>query len=112
MSAALEAALEEFFRKQVRLAGGITIKLAPTVRGIPDRLVVFPGGRFYLVELKTAKGRLSEIQKHWHERLASQTGVRVSVLYGQEEIRRWVAAHVASTGPKTRKPRVKKEVPA
>ncbi len=100
---ALEAALEEFFRKQVRLAGGVTIKLAPTVRGIPDRLAVFPGGRFWFVELKTSRGRLSSIQQHWHQRLLDQTGVRVSVLYGKEEIARWVNARVDERGPQNRK---------
>lgn len=102
---ALESALEGYFRKRVRGMGAMTIKLAPTVRGIPDRLVIMPKGRFALVELKTDRGRLSEIQKHWHEQLYRLTGVVVVVLYGKVEIDRWVTAQVDAIAPKTRKPR-------
>jgi len=102
---ALESALEGYFRKRVRGMGAMTIKLAPTVRGIPDRLVIMPKGRFALVELKTERGRLSEIQKHWHEQLYRLTGVVVVVLYGKPEIDRWVTSQVDAIAPKTRKPR-------
>lgn len=85
----LERELEAFFRRRVMLAGGYTIKLAPTERGIPDRLVIFPRGRMYLVELKTEKGRLSPIQKHWHDRLASRH-VTVYVLYGKDDVVAWI----------------------
>lgn len=94
----LESHLEAVFSKRVRKMGGYTIKLAPTERGVPDRLAVFPKGRMFLVELKTEKGRLSPLQVHWHGRMADR-GVRVYTLYGEAQIKEWVAWVIDSLGP-------------
>jgi hypothetical protein len=49
-----ESQLETYFVRVVRLVlHGKTFKMAPTVRGVPDRLVLLPGGVVELVELKT-----------------------------------------------------------
>lgn len=85
-----EANLEKIFQHQVRLAGGISYKLAPTTAGIPDRLVMFPGGKMYLVELKTEKGQLSPIQEVLHERLSEEFNVPVYTLYGSRMIAIWI----------------------
>ena len=99
----LEAALESHFRKKVKHSlGGIPIKMAPVHAGIPDRLVVLPGGKLVFVELKADGGRLSEIQKHWHAMLR-MLGSRVYVLTGAEEIDEWVRQIAAENDPKTRK---------
>ena len=99
-----EAKLEEFFRKRVKLLGGFTVKLAPMEAGVPDRLVIFPGGRFFLVELKTETGTLRPIQKIWHERMLGGWQVRVWTLYGEDDIRRWLRAIVSHGDPVPRKP--------
>jgi hypothetical protein len=86
-----EAAIEALLNKRVRSAlGGMTVKLAPTTVGIPDRLVILPGGRLYLVELKAPNGRVSASQKHLHEVLRGM-GVRVAVLHSQAEVLEWIA---------------------
>lgn len=86
----LEAPLEAYFRKRVRLAlGGIVVKLAPTLAGVPDRLAILPGGRIFLVELKTDTGKLSPIQSVWHAE-AQSLGSPVAVLFGKDEIDSWV----------------------
>ena len=85
-----EAQLEEIFRRRVRMSlGGIVSKLAPTTAGMPDRLVILPGGRLYLVELKTEEGKLSPIQVAWHTKV-KDLGAPVHVLYGEEQIRSWI----------------------
>lgn len=86
-----EAQLETLFLLRVRGLGGMLVKLAPTVAGIPDRLVLLPCNRIRLVELKTTTGRLSPIQQHWHAR-AGALGVRVDVLRGLPEIDAWTRA--------------------
>lgn len=88
-TAHLEAALEQFFRRRIRLLGGHTIKLAPTERGVPDRLVLLPGGRMYLVELKAEGGHLSPSQQVWHQR-ATALGTDVVTLHGQPEVVEWL----------------------
>lgn len=86
----LESALEHHFVRQLReQAGARTVKLAPTQAGVPDRLVMFAPGMMYLVELKTNKGELSEIQKFWHQQLAA-LGITVHVLYGKQQVDAWI----------------------
>lgn len=85
-----EAALEDFFRKRVRLLGGYAIKVAPTERGIPDRLVLIRGD-MYLVELKTETGTRSAIQVYWHDKIAALTDVDVVTLYGRQQVVSWLA---------------------
>lgn len=48
-----ESELEKKFRERVRQAGGKAYKfVSPGNDGVPDRLVVLPGGRIGFVELK------------------------------------------------------------
>lgn len=85
----LEASLEAYFYNQVRLRGGMVEKLISTRRGIPDRLVLLPGGHVFLVELKAWGGRTSAIQEAWHAR-AAELGTRVVVLEGRDAIDAWL----------------------
>lgn len=76
----------------VRMLGGIAYKwVSPGNDGVPDRVVVLPGGRIDFVELKTEKGRLSEIQKRQHERLAA-CGFPVLTLYGMDDVKKYLEA--------------------
>lgn len=86
----LEDRLEEFFCKRVRLLGGYTVKMIPAIeRGVPDRLVLLPGGGLYLVELKADHGALRPDQVQWHQRVAA-IGHDVIVLTGKDEVVRWL----------------------
>ena len=85
----LERYSESLLHDTVKRAGGLTIKLAPTHAGIPDRLVLLPPGQLYLVELKSETGQLSPIQISWHDQ-AARTGVHVHTLHGPDAVRRWV----------------------
>ena len=84
-----ESALEQLLFRQVRVMGGIAVKLAPTVAGVPDRLILLPGGRHYLVELKADGGRVSPVQVLWHQRSAA-IGHPVVVLTGRAEVDAWL----------------------
>jgi hypothetical protein len=67
-----ESALEEKLRKKVKALGGWAVKLGVTyLTGIPDRLVLMPGGRIWFVEMKSEKGRLSKMQLWWKAKLTS-----------------------------------------
>jgi hypothetical protein len=88
-NADLESNLEAFFSTAVRRAGGMSIKLAPIMAGTPDRLVLLPGGRMILVELKAPSGRLAPIQREWHRR-AGVLGTEVLVLRGRNEVFDWI----------------------
>ena len=60
----LEHDVESYLNLKVKAAGGRSIKLlAAYEEGIPDRLIVLPGGRIFFCELKRPKGgKLSDMQ--------------------------------------------------
>lgn len=84
----LERNLERHFRLEIKARGGWAIKFTG-VAGLPDRLVILPGGRIEFVELKTDTGRLSKIQKAVHRKLL-RLGVTVTVLKGRKEVDEWL----------------------
>lgn len=65
----------------VRRLGGMCLKLSPTTAGMPDRLILLPGGRVELVEVKADNGRLAPIQIQWHQK-AQRIGHHVHTIYG------------------------------
>lgn len=73
-----ESKIEKALVKAVREAGGEIRKLAWVGRrGAPDRLVMLPGRRPILVELKAPTGRLSKLQDREHEVLRTWFDVLV-----------------------------------
>lgn len=93
-----EEQVETFLKERVLRAGGRTYKVIPSTAGLPDRLVVFPGGRIHLVELKQKDGEVSPIQHHRHEELAS-LGVQVVVLWSISQVAAWVATQAGQVAP-------------
>ena len=66
-----ESYIERNCREITRAQGGQLLKLSPTGQtGIPDRLLLLPGGRVAFVEFKDRRGRLSELQRWWLHLLA------------------------------------------
>ena len=63
----LEKEIEKKLRTAVEAAGGKCLKwVCPGWSGVPDRLVLLPGGRIVFVETKRPKGgKLSMLQKTW-----------------------------------------------
>ena len=85
-----EANVERSFCKRLREAGCLVYKfVSPGNDGVPDRIVVTPGGRVIFVELKTERGKLEPIQKFQIGRLKEHEQ-DVSVLYCANEVDRFV----------------------
>lgn len=60
-----ESELEKNFNAMVRKEGGKAYKfVSPGNAGVPDRIVVLPGGRIGFVELKRPGGKPSKLQQH------------------------------------------------
>ena len=58
-----EYVVENEFVKAVRKAGGVAYKLnSLTANGLPDRLVLFPGGKTAFVELKAPGKQMRPLQ--------------------------------------------------
>jgi hypothetical protein len=67
----LEKDIEKKLRTAVEAAGGFCLKwVCPGWAGVPDRIVLLPGGRICFVETKRPKGgELSALQKWWRDTL-------------------------------------------
>lgn len=73
-----EKVIEATLRKAVEVWGGKCIKLLPSETGLPDRLVLLPGGVMFFVETKSTGDKPSPRQQLVHRRLRSM-GFRVEV---------------------------------
>lgn len=58
-----EKEIEAKLVRVVRLSGGLALKLlSPGFDGMPDRLILLPGGRIAFIELKTQGKKLRPLQ--------------------------------------------------
>ena len=65
-----EKVLEAKLRKEITARGGMALKLLSQLhRGLPDRLVLMPGGRTYFAEIKTTGKKPTTLQVHCHHDL-------------------------------------------
>lgn len=59
-----EKLIERNLREGVKALGGLALKFSsPYHRGVPDRIVLMPGGRMYFVELKTTGKKPTLLQQ-------------------------------------------------
>lgn len=67
----LERELEARLTRAVRARGGLCLKwVSPGASGVPDRIVLLPGGQVVFVELKRPRGgRVSALQRYWAREL-------------------------------------------
>lgn len=97
-----ENRVEKTLRVEVKNRGGWAIKLLPSVSGLPDRLVLLPGGHVLFIELKSPTGTVSPHQTVIHRRL-SGLGFEVLVLSSPDAVKAWAkqvdATHVQPTNP-------------
>lgn len=85
-----EKEIEKFLVNGVRKMGGVAFKfVSPGNAGVPDRLIVMPGGKVYFAELKTERGMPTVLQCRQMDELFS-LGCDVSLLQGQEQVRRFL----------------------
>ena len=86
-----ESELEKRFVEMVRQAGGKAYKfLSPGNDGVPDRIVVLPGGRIGFVELKRKGGKPRKLQKFRMEELESM-GCFTAVVDSEESAENIIA---------------------
>ena len=81
-----EREIERKLVNAVKVAGGICPKwVAPGFDGVPDRIVLMPGGKIAFVEVKAPGEKPRPLQVSRHE-LLRQLGFKVFVLDGVEKI--------------------------
>lgn len=85
-----EKDIERFLVAGVKNMGGKAYKfVSPGNAGVPDRLVVMPGGKVYFAELKTDKGTPTVLQCRQMNQLY-ELGCDVTLLQGLEQVKRFL----------------------
>jgi hypothetical protein len=81
-----EESVETHLFRAVKAARGLCVKLSPLgAVGIPDRLVLLPGGRVAFVECKKPKnGRIARLQFWWRDKLIEMGFLHRFVLTKQD----------------------------
>ena len=75
-----EQEIEQKLVRAVRQMGGLAPKFtSPGMTGVPDRLILLPGGRVFFVEVKAPGKRLRPLQARRKAQL-EQLGFRVYVI--------------------------------
>ena len=69
----LEKDIEQKLRRMVERHGGLCLKwVCPGWSGVPDRIILLPGGCVIFVETKRPKGgEIRKLQTWWQQRLRS-----------------------------------------
>lgn len=95
----LEKDIEKILTTEIKKLGGRAYKfISPGNSGVPDRIVVLPGGKMIFVELKAKTGSLSVLQSVQVKRLI-ELGQKVYVVYGLKGLKDFfneIGAHEAA----------------
>lgn len=86
----LEKDIEQKLRKMVEKHGGWCLKwVCPGWTGVPDRIVLLPGGRVMFIETKRPKGgKVGRMQLWWLDKLTSM-GFLAGFCYDEAGIKSW-----------------------
>lgn len=88
-----EKTVEDYFVKQVaeRLQGKALKWVSPGNNGVPDRLVIVPGGRIYFVELKAPGKEPRKLQTYMHKQIR-EMGCVVLTIDTKEKVDSFIKA--------------------
>lgn len=83
----LEKEIESKLRNMVVQTGGLCLKwVCPGWAGVPDRIVLLPGGQIIFVETKRPKGgRVSARQQYWGRTLTG-LGFPWFIVWNEEDL--------------------------
>ncbi len=85
-----ETTLERRLVREVERIGGLAPKwISPGNRGVPDRIVILPGGGTVYVEMKAPGKPLAPLQEHWKRKLL-KLGHRHYKIDSNEDIDRFI----------------------
>ncbi|CUH95896.1 hypothetical protein P22_1982 [Propionispora sp. 2/2-37] len=76
----LEKQIEKKFKNKIEAAGGLCLKfVSPGFAGVPDRIILKPGGEMYFAEIKKPGERLRPLQEKRKKQLEA-LGFMVEVI--------------------------------
>ena len=82
----MEKTIENGLIRIARAAGGLAVKfVSPGTAGMPDRLVLLPGGRIIFVELKEPGKKLRQLQQYRKKQLEA-LGFKSLIIDSKEKL--------------------------
>lgn len=83
----LEKDIEKKLRLMVEHHGGLCLKwVCPGWSGVPDRIILLPGGRVFFAEIKRPKGgKVSDLQTWWRGKLLA-LGFATFVVWNDDDV--------------------------
>lgn len=85
-----EAKIENYLKKQAESIGGKAYKfVSPGVSGVPDRIVLLPGGRIFFIELKAPDKKLKKLQEYRAKELRT-LGFDVRTIDSKEKVDKFI----------------------
>lgn len=93
----LEKDIEKSLRRMVKRHGGLCMKwVCPGWAGVPDRIILLPGGHIIFVELKRPQGgEVARLQKWWAAKL-NELGFAHGFVKSHEDVKD-LEAYIATT---------------
>ena len=77
-----ERDVEKYLRQNLTAMGCLFLKwVCPGEDGVPDRILIMPGGSICFVEVKTATGQMTGLQRMWQRKLRKM-GCGAVTVYG------------------------------
>jgi hypothetical protein len=89
-----EKDIEQHLKTQIERLGGLTFKIGQN--GLPDRMVLLPGGEVWFIELKRDKEKPNKLQDWVHRRM-ERLGHKVLILNSKGEVDRWILTQCMNT---------------
>lgn len=81
-----EKATERYLNQEVKKRRGMSIKLLSMLyNGLPDRMVLMPGGKIFFAEIKSEGRKTTMIQNHVHAQLR-KLGFHVYIIDTKEQV--------------------------
>ena len=85
-----EYAVEKHLVQKARECGGICLKfISPGIAGVPDRIVILPGGKIGFAELKAPRKKPRRLQRYVLRKLP-QLGCRVCVIDNLKSVENFI----------------------
>lgn len=83
----LEKDIERKLRRMVEAHGGMCVKwVCPGWSGVPDRIILLPGGRVLFIETKRPRGgSISKLQRWWNRKLTG-LGFTAGFVFNKDDL--------------------------
>ena len=86
-----ESQLERKFCDKIKHLGGLPLKfVSPGRAGVPDRIVLMPGGKIYFVEMKSEVGEISILQDYVFKKF-TELGFKVHIINSVESLKKFLS---------------------